>query len=1187
MEWMKWAAYWRNCLADADSTKGFFNRKELAQKRNISSSSLVEGCLSSEENDGELFSNEPADTIAVKAHIWTFAFVKRNIIEHGKQKNSALPYYIAPIICPVWITRSGRLYPASAPFVSRDTLAPQHQDVITVSTVEQVDHFLSNASIQCLTESDVEELERDNPEQHAIVWDQAYNTARDLYASVCKAYLDERGFRDLYEVSPDGAYLEKIETSGSAFHIINAYDLIRENKPTLPLLNTYATYTCNNRRPSEDYTTSISTRIAHSGEAFPLADAQRDALTSTLGIEPANMLAINGPPGTGKTTFVLSTVASLWAKAALEDGEPPIIVAASTNNQAVTNIIEAFGKDFGEGDGPMAGRWLPSIVSYGGYLPAKSKQQEADQFYQTDAFYNGLENKDTLYSATHYLIDRARQAFPSLALSDEPKEALKEIKQQLHGKLQTAMNQLQNVQQGWLDYDKQRLMYHQQLGSDPAAVIAAHETELAELQAASQTLKGSLNQWRFFVSQESLIESTLAFLPAVKRKRQASHAHFVDTQLCDTAQALYREYGIDRFEAALNQAFAKQEKQREAKKQQLDALYDCQQLYLAYQQKWMDICNTLFDTYSAPPPSGKDQIIDIDTMDKWLDTHVRFFVFRVTVHYWEVRWLLACYALGKNLDSQAKKSGEKASLARWRRRMMLTPCIVSTFHALPSHMTIKRHSAGEFITDFLFNSIDWLIVDEAGQVSPEVAGASMAFAKRALVIGDTQQIQPVRSLSSVVDQGNLFSAGLHALADDYEETEDIARLVTQGSVMHVAQQASHIHYHSDAEPGMLLREHRRCYDDIIEYCNRLCYNGLLLPKRGPAEHSEETNSERFPALGYAHVDGAAVREAGSTSNRVEAIAIAHWLRDNREQIESQFGAPLEQAVGVVTPFRAQVNAIKEACNDNGILCEGDEKMTVGTVHSLQGAERKLVIFSHVYSRHLDGQFIDTDATMLNVAVSRAKDSFIVFADMQMLTHARMGSPRHVLGEMLLWRDNNALTVAPVERPDLLRVSDKPKTLWNAQEHDHFLITLLAHAESRVDIISPWLQARTLQETGLDNAMQQAVERGVKVTIYTDRHFNTTHNNRHDPQKRQRLDQCIERLQALDIEVYIVDGVHSKMVMADDSHMAVGSYNWLSAARQGRYCNLETSLYYSGQLQKECQYNLNMLVPDTTDNPMPA
>lgn len=1184
---MKWTAYWRNCLADADSTKGVFNRKELAQKRNISSCSLRSGCLSAEENDGELFNDEQADTIAVKAHIWTFAFVKRNIIEHGKQKNSALPDSIAPIICPVWITRSGRLYPTSAPFVSRDTLAPQHQDVITVSTVEQVDHFLSNASVPCLTESGVEELERDNPEQHALVWDQAYNTARGLYVSACQAYLDERGFKDLYEVSPDGAYLEKIETSGGAFHIINAYDLIRENKPTLPLLNTYATYTCQNRQPCEDYTTSISKRIAHSGEVFPSADAQRDALTSTLDIEPGKMIAINGPPGTGKTTFVLSAVASLWARAALKEGEPPIIVAASTNNQAVTNIIEAFGNDFDEGKEEFAGRWLPDVTSYGGYLPARSREKDAAKKYQTNGFYNGLENRDYLDKAAHYFIEKAALAMPHLDLNSDPKLAIEAIKIQLHTYLKNATKELEKIQHNWQCYEKKRKLYYENLGNDPKKTLEDNERALAREKIKCKTLGKSLNQWRYLLSKQSIIESFFLFLPIVKKKRQARIKHFVHTQLCKTAQLVYQNDREQSFEKELEQALIEQKHTLAAQNRRLRNLYQYQEEFFDCQRGWKNSCEAVFDKYGSDPNDRPTP--ELDKIDKWLDTHVRFLVFRLSVHYWEARWLLACFSLGKDIDTQEKKTGEKASLARWHRRMMITPCIVSTCHALPDHMSITRYHESKFHSDYLFNHIDWLIVDEAGQVSPEVAGASMSFAKRAIVIGDTQQIQPIRSLTSMVDQGNLTKAGLTEVAPDYEKTKDMARLVTRGSVMQIAQQASRVHHHPDAEPGILLREHRRCYDDIIEYCNRLCYNGLLIPKRGAAEHNTEIGSECFPALGYAHVDGAAIRQAGSTSNRVEAIAIANWLRDNRKRIEAQFGEPLEQAVGIVTPFRAQVNVIKEACQDNDIHCDNDNKksMTVGTVHSLQGAARKLVIFSHVYSRHQDGQFIDIDTTMLNVAVSRAKDSFIIFADMQTLAHAREGSPRKLLADMLLWRDNNALRVDPVERSDLLSNNKKPQSLVNALEHDQFLHYILEYSKLNVDIVSPWIQARTLKKTTLDQAMKKAVKRGVKVRIYTDRHFNTTQNNRYNPQKQQQLENCIAELSASGIDVYVVDGVHSKIVMADDTHMAVGSYNWLSAARQGRYSNIETSLYYSGQLKHECQTHLATLVPEIVSEATPA
>ena len=44
---------------------------------------------------------------------------------------------------------------------------------------------------------------------------------------------------------------------------------------------------------------------------------------------------------------------------------------------------------------------------------------------------------------------------------------------------------------------------------------------------------------------------------------------------------------------------------------------------------------------------------------------------------------------------------------------------------------------------FLYNYIDLLIVDEAGQVSPEIAAGAFSLAKKSVVVGDVYQIEPV------------------------------------------------------------------------------------------------------------------------------------------------------------------------------------------------------------------------------------------------------------------------------------------------------------------------------------------------------------------------------------------------------------------------------------------------------------
>ena len=106
----------------------------------------------------------------------------------------------------------------------------------------------------------------------------------------------------------------------------------------------------------------------------------------------------------------------------------------------------------------------------------------------------------------------------------------------------------------------------------------------------------------------------------------------------------------------------------------------------------------------------------------------------------------------------------------------------------------------------------------------------------------------------------------------------------------------------------------------------------------------------MPAMGYLHIDGKGeLANSGSRYNLLEAETIAAWLADNQQDIEAHYGKSLHEVVGIVTPFSAQVSAIKHALGKQGISTVVNEKsLTVGTVHSFQGAERAIVIFSPVY-----------------------------------------------------------------------------------------------------------------------------------------------------------------------------------------------------------------------------------------------
>ncbi len=544
---------------------------------------------------------------------------------------------------------------------------------------------------------------------------------------------------------------------------------------------------------------------------------------------------------------------------------------------------------------------------------------------------------------------------------------------------------------------------------------------------------------------------------------------------------------------------------------------------------------------------------DPDTLERQADLGTRFDLFLLATHYWEGRWLMAMEADLGIITTSHEKTGRKAVEPRWQRRMMLTPCAVATFASLPGKLSCSRYQSGKFATESLYNFIDLLIVDEAGQVLPEVAGASFSLAKRALVIGDTQQIEPISAVPGPVDVGNLKDSGL---IDGEEVPDQLAASgirSTDGSAMRLAQKACKVAPWPELDRGLYLFEHRRCHDEIIGFSNALCYKGKLRPMRGPAPADAP-----LPALGYLHVEGRAFSNGGSRANPVEARTIAAWLEENRALLEGRYIGPLEQIVGVVTPFGQQVRAIREACTARGITVAGSEGMTIGTVHALQGAERPVVIFSPVYSKHADGGFIDASPSMLNVTVSRAKDSCLVFGDMDILATARSGSPRALLSEFLAAK-GKALDFAMEPREDLTRGNSQIEMLQHSDEHDAFLLSALKGEGRRYMIVSPWVVAGTIERTGLLDAMASARQRGADIQVFADPLLNT------GPAAGglSQMETVERRLSAIGVAVCRVPKLHSKIVTVDTALLCAGSFNWLSADRNGQYARHETSFVYRG------------------------
>lgn len=1117
--------YWRSSVADSAIGDACLTSNMLEEFHKLSREEAETGVLG-KEAIGFLFDKVPEHTrrIAVSYR----PLHARRQSRHTRSRGDGLPLEVTPIVTEAQLTREGRIIPIHS-VIARDILDPLARGAFSVGSVANLDRFLTAQPFA-------------GKEENLNLWQDNQRHWQQMMAEVGG---DWPTSDPEYQIVGHGLIRPATEAAATVKQILDLSDTLIEEQPDCPLLANFTRRVPCAVEPAREPPFPLAGRLGHSNDEFPVADHQREVLANMAEVRDGEILAVHGPPGTGKTTMLLSAIASAWVRAALKGTEPPLIIAASTNNQAVTNIIDAFGKDFAHGQGPFAGRWLPDIKSFGLFLAAASREAEASVKYQTERLFQKLETPEYLDRARAAYLQAARNAFPHLKQAD-----VAAVVDALHQRLQEESSILVQGDQACTKCRAAEDAVQRILGDDPDTALSNLRVTKERCTAEKTAAENLLHKWEGWLANEPMLLSLFSFLPPIAKKRVLRARVFLrEARAPDELAAVERMDVIgDHLKAYASDAAARAKRATDACDQAEQAMSEQRLL----EEAWRKLAAILLPNSQV----GADLL----TFDRAADRSVRFHLFLLATHYWEGRWLLELEKALPTLQRVQKtgRGGNDRSMVEpmWARRMMLTPCAVSTFATLPRKMTCRDNASGSYRTEYLFNHIDLLIVDEAGQVLPEVAGPSFSLAKRALVIGDIQQIEPISALTAAVDTGNLIEAGLFTPGEGQEALQALDKVgiaSRSGSTMRLAQSACRFYPYPDLERGLYLFEHRRCFDEIIGFSNELCYKGTLRPMRGTAKNGA------LRPMGYLHIDGMAISAGGSRYNPLEAQTIAAWLAANADKLKARYGKSLENIVGIVTPFGRQVREIRNACAALGIDV-GRQGMTVGTVHALQGAERDVVIFSPVYSKHADGGFIDLSPSMLNVAVSRAKDAFLLFGDMDTLASAPSGSPRSLLARFLSRDSANEMDFDGPSRTDLSRGARTLEMLRDAAEHDTFLLREFASARHRLCVVSPWINLATMKQAGFTDAIVTARARGVKIEIYADPYL--TRNRSENGQ--DMFAEAHEVLTGIGATLHAVQQLHSKLVWAEDTLLAVGSFNWLSAHRTGEFARHETSAVYRGK-----------------------
>ncbi|WP_018627085.1 AAA domain-containing protein [Niabella aurantiaca] len=779
----------------------------------------------------------------------------------------------------------------------------------------------------------------------------------------------------VYETLNHAVVLLPEEEINAAVGIIQLYEKILNEKKIPALLQRFITLKNDKSTTPKNVSELIALNILHLGQMgfdFPISISQRKSLYTFLNAND-QVFAVNGPPGTGKTTLLQSIIANKMVESAIAGENAPVILACSTNNQAVTNIIDSFSRSNTK-EGTLQGRWLPAIEGYATYLPANGKT-EAElkgihyKKLSGEGIFSKIENREYLVEAKDYYMQKSGAYFGEELISVD--EAVIKLQKEIRA----IKAVLENSTEIWMNYlEAEQLFTRSYLFADRAGTHYFKETILHEDQFRADITDLEKLEQRIIVyfRTEPFFRKLGCFLgiKSAERNRISEVKIILRGSLIELTEDF-------RFTKADILGY-------------IDTKILLAKTIIKTVEEWKSWKSK--NTIKGNPPRSEEEYWEFELAKPKnrqsancfydeLDISLRHKAFQLALHYWEGAYLIQ---LDSDLsDPNFDKKGMNAVMNRWRRQAKLTPCFVSTFYMAPKFFSyfkfLQKGDGGKNIYDNppLLNFIDLLIVDEAGQVSPEVGVATFSIAKQAVVVGDIKQIEPVWNIPNKVDIGNLRKVGLIKNYDDliYEEEFDPKGfLASTGSIMKMAQNACNFKEEHLDEKGVILTEHRRCFDEIITYCNVLAYNGLLVPLKGKAP-----KDLLFPPMYCIHVEGSSIVTGTSRQNENEVKRIIEWLVTYKKQIQNKYGK-LEDAVGIITPFVGQKrllkNALKQAGFDTNVL-------KVGTVHALQGAERSIILFSMVYGKGDSGSmFFDRDnkPNMLNVAVSRAKDNFIVFAN---------------------------------------------------------------------------------------------------------------------------------------------------------------------------------------------------------------
>ena len=298
--------------------------------------------------------------------------------------------------------------------------------------------------------------------------------------------------------------------------------------------------------------------------------------------------------------------------------------------------------------------------------------------------------------------------------------------------------------------------------------------------------------------------------------------------------------------------------------------------------------------------------------------------------------------------------------------MIAVPVISSTFAAVERFLVNCKSES----------SLGTIIIDEAGQASPHMLVGALLRAQKAIVVGDPKQIEPVQTVQDLfVERIGGEGIGKYRSKELSVQSLADAQNPFAGIIKNLDGAESWV--------GCPLVIHRRCKDPMFTVANKLSYGGFMINKTiDPDDPIDPCKESCWITYDASNIESSTGKDRYIEVQGQIAFELIQKLRARNTKFKDIF---------IITPFTTVAYGFKkymESISDDIVnWTDRDNKSgwlkdNIGTVHTFQGKEAKVVIYmlGCQSDGSANGAIKWVNANNVNVAFTRAKEYIYVIGD---------------------------------------------------------------------------------------------------------------------------------------------------------------------------------------------------------------